>query len=256
MPHPTGKEWFRTHYKGICKAAKKRRGTHNRYSEKKSVTFKKLWKTKEYREKITKARKKQWKVHRKEMMEGRKKFGEGQTKRLKKLWANPTWRAKMMKVRKEQVTPEYVKKMRKGLKKRWADPKYYAKMCKIRKTQSKGNMMRQPNASFYRTKYKGIHSKFWMRSSWEVAFALWLDHCGIKWEYEKKKFCLSKGHYYTPDFYLPDQNEYVELKGWLTKRDEKKIARFRKKYPNVKLYVFGSKHMGQVLEFRPKRRVA
>lgn len=140
----------------------------------------------------------------------------------------------------------------KAMKKKWADPEYYAKMCKIRKTQSKGNMIRHPKGSWYRCKYGGICGSRWMRSSWEVAFALWLDNCGIKWEYETKRFCLGRT-YYTPDFYLPDQDQYVELKGWFTKKGKQKMDKFKEMYPDINLYMFFEKHLGKVLEFKPRK---
>ena len=159
-------------------------------------------------------------------------------------------REEMTQIRRDQVTPDVLAKLSKRMKKQWADPEFYAKMCKIRKTQSKGNMIRHPEGSWYRTKYKGIKGSFWMRSGWEVAFALWLDHYRISWEYESKRFALGKGKHYTPDFYLPNQDEYVELKGWMTKKDEKKIKLFRTLYPDIKLYMFFGNNLAKVLEFR------
>jgi hypothetical protein len=171
------------------------------------------------------------------------------SKKLKKKWKDPKFYKKMCKKRKQQAK-KYHYKTTEGLKHKWQDPKYYKKMCKVRKTQSHGNMLRHPKASWYRTKYTGKCGSRWMRSGWEVAFARWLDFCGTKWEYESKRFFLSKGRYYTPDFYLPDQDTYIELKGWFTKKDRKKIEKFQKLYPDVKYYLFFGKHLAKVLEFR------
>lgn len=235
-------------YRAICKANSKRRGEKRRFSPKKSATMKALWNDPDYRKQLTK----------------------GRSEEAKARWADPTFKKKFAKTKKsrsekmklwwKQHHKEMCKKRKQQAKKRdysawmkknWANPEFHAKMCKIRKTQSKGNQLRHPNASFYRTMYEGINGKFWMRSSWEVAYAKWLDHYGIRWTYESKKFCIGNGRYYTPDFYLVDQKEYVELKGWMTKKDEKKIEKFRELYPELKLYVFfGKQQLAKVLEFK------
>jgi hypothetical protein len=52
------------------------------------------------------------------------------------------------------------------------------------------------------------------RSSWEVSFAKILDAQGIKWVYEpcNFKYIFEGSHRrYTPDFWIPDWNSYVEI---------------------------------------------
>lgn len=67
-------------------------------------------------------------------------------------------------------------------------------------------------ASIKRETYNGIL----FRSSWEVRIATLLDEFGLKWEYEKEYFSLPSldNRGYIPDFYLPDQDLYLEVKGW------------------------------------------
>lgn len=81
--------------------------------------------------------------------------------------------------------------------------------------------------------YKGI----WMRSTWEVNIAKWLDKHNIKWQYESKRFEL-KSKTYCPDFYLPGRNIYWEVKGWFHKRHQETIRMFRELYPAEKIIVF------------------
>jgi hypothetical protein len=57
--------------------------------------------------------------------------------------------------------------------------------------------------------YKGIE----FRSGLECRFALILDKLNIIWEYEPKKFLLSNGIFYVPDFYLPELKTWIEVKG-------------------------------------------
>jgi len=75
-----------------------------------------------------------------------------------------------------------------------------------------------------------------MRSSWEVAYAKYLDKQGIKWQYEPKTFDLGKTTY-TPDFYLPDSDTYVEIKGYFRNKAKIKISLFRKIYKNFNLKI-------------------
>lgn len=59
------------------------------------------------------------------------------------------------------------------------------------------------------TNYKGY--KF--RSRLEARWAVFFDTAGIAWEYEPEGYVLSDGRKYLPDFYLPNENLFVEVKG-------------------------------------------
>lgn len=58
------------------------------------------------------------------------------------------------------------------------------------------------------TEYKGIQ----FRSKLEAQVAYFFDQCGIHWQYEPDR--LGDGdREYNPDFYLPETDDYVEVKG-------------------------------------------
>ncbi|HUH58002.1 MAG TPA: hypothetical protein VL020_05770 [Pseudomonadales bacterium] len=59
------------------------------------------------------------------------------------------------------------------------------------------------------TQYKGYH----FRSRLEARWAVFFDALGISWEYEMEGFELSTGERYLPDFYLPEANLWLEIKG-------------------------------------------
>lgn len=70
---------------------------------------------------------------------------------------------------------------------------------------------------------KTYHSRYflyknrWFHSSWEAKFAYFLDCSNIKWKYEPKAYDLiinNKETTYTPDFYLPEFDCWIEIKGW------------------------------------------
>ncbi len=81
----------------------------------------------------------------------------------------------------------------------------------------------------------------------EVELARVLDFYRIRWEYEPRSFplaCDEKGRVteaFTPDFYLPDLDLYLELtvlKQSLVTDKNRKIRRFRELHPDVRLKVF------------------
>ena len=78
----------------------------------------------------------------------------------------------------------------------------------------------------------------------EMVFARLLDFYGIKWLYEPRTFPLQyddKGNIveaFSPDFYLPDSDLYVELttmKQSLVTKKNRKVKRLRELYPDVKI---------------------
>lgn len=66
-------------------------------------------------------------------------------------------------------------------------------------------------------------------SSWEVKYAQWLDARDIPWERCRQKFTYTYNgilKHYTPDFYLPNSNEYIEIKGYEIDKDHAKWMQF------------------------------
>jgi len=90
-------------------------------------------------------------------------------------------------------------------------------------------------------KYKGIN----MRSGYEIGYAKYLDRNIIKWEYEPKTFDLGNTAY-TPDFYLPESDTYVEIKGWMRKEASIKIKKFIKQNPNIKYLLLGERKLKEI----------
>lgn len=75
--------------------------------------------------------------------------------------------------------------------------------------------------------YKGID----LHGKWELRYAQWLDERNIKWERCVQTFEYifeKKTRRYTPDFYLPITNEYIEIKGYKTDKDNEKWKQFPK----------------------------
>ena len=67
-----------------------------------------------------------------------------------------------------------------------------------------------------------------MRSSWELAVAHKLDDLGLSWVYENASHKLRDGMRYTPDFFVPAKQKWIEVKAIV--RDPhffEKLAAFR-----------------------------
>jgi hypothetical protein len=89
----------------------------------------------------------------------------------------------------------------------------------------------------------------------EAEFAGLLDYYGIPWKYEPRTFVLKADatgrvtEAFTPDFYLSDQDLYVELttlRQSLITKTNRKIRELREKYPDVHIKLF-TRHDFQAL---------
>lgn len=89
----------------------------------------------------------------------------------------------------------------------------------------------------------------------EVEFAAFLDFYRIRWQYEPKSFPLRwrdgrVAEMFTPDFYLPEQDLFVELttmKQSLVTRKHRKIRRFKSMFPNVNIVLVHRKAFHELL---------
>ena len=81
----------------------------------------------------------------------------------------------------------------------------------------------------------------------EVECAKILDYYGVPWDYEPHTFVLERGEggrvlrAFTPDFYLPEQDLFIEvtvMKQSLVTRKNKKLREVQELYPNLKVKLF------------------
>jgi hypoxanthine phosphoribosyltransferase len=73
------------------------------------------------------------------------------------------------------------------------------------------------------------------------------DFYGVPWEYEPRTFALEQApdgrvtEAFTPDFYLPEQDLYVEItvmKQALVTRKNRKLRKLRERYPEIRIKLF------------------
>lgn len=90
----------------------------------------------------------------------------------------------------------------------------------------------------------------------EEIFARILSYYRIRWEYEPRRFVIrwdAEGRpieSFTPDFYLPDLDLYVELttlKQSLVTKKNRKLRLMRRLYPDVKVKLFYRNDFEQLL---------
>lgn len=93
------------------------------------------------------------------------------------------------------------------------------------------------------TEYNGI--KF--RSKLEAKWAEYLDSKGVEWLYEEEGYDLN-GVWYLPDFFLPKQFAFLEVKGLLDDRSKDKCQRLADAITTYHLKVYlGTPEMEMIL---------
>jgi hypoxanthine phosphoribosyltransferase len=91
----------------------------------------------------------------------------------------------------------------------------------------------------------------------EVECARILDYYRIAWEYEPTSFVLERddegrvSEAFTPDFYLPEQDLYLEItvmKQSLVTRKNRKLRKLRALYPGVRVKLFYRRDVQRLAE--------
>ena len=111
--------------------------------------------------------------------------------------------------------------------------------------------------------YRGsVPPRFVNRSELECAKIL--DFYGIPWEYEPHSFVLERDEdgrivsAFTPDFYLPEQQLYIEvtvMKQSLVTRKNRKIREVQRLYPDVRVKLFNRRDIERLAQ-RHRLRLA
>lgn len=188
----------------------------------------------ETRERISEARREMWANR---GLEERKELGEKIAKSQRGRQFKPSHLANLQAANAKPRTEAHREKLslaRKG-KSSWNKGLTKFTNASVASTAEK-QKGRIPDYNKYRAHYNGPKGHYLMRSKWEVAYAEWLDKQGINWQYEPRWFNLGRTSY-TPDFYLPAEDRYVEIKGRMTEENAKKLKLFAERYPQVSLTV-------------------
>ncbi len=91
----------------------------------------------------------------------------------------------------------------------------------------------------------------------EAEIANLLDYYGLPWLYEPRSFVLERSEQgnpiqsFTPDFYLPDYDLYLEIttvRPSLINRKNRKIRKLRESYPEINIKLFSLKDVEALLQ--------
>jgi len=163
--------------------------------------------------------------------------------RKKSFWETPNWqktipgyvqingyiKAKKLGLPKPKISEETHKKLSDNTKNRsreWFDINN-AKISNKVQAKVKTGTWHSSLAKYMHINYKGVD----LHGLWELKYAEYLDRNNIKWIRNKDLFAYEfegKKRRYTPDFYLPDTDEYIEIKGYKTDKDTAKWEQFPK----------------------------
>lgn len=122
-----------------------------------------------------------------------------------------------------------------------------SKLLKIKKNLNKNNRLD--------SEFKNAENVKFAHKS-EKEFTKILDFYRIKWEYEPRTFVLSfdkKGNpdaSFTPDFYLPEYDLYIELTTLnqkLVTKKNRKIKKLRELYPDINIKLFYKKDYNSLI---------
>jgi hypoxanthine phosphoribosyltransferase len=91
----------------------------------------------------------------------------------------------------------------------------------------------------------------------EVECAKLLDYYRVPWDYEPREFILERAEdgtvveAFRPDFYLPEQDLYLEvtvMKQSLVTKKNRKLRKVRELYPDVKVKLFYKRDIQRLAE--------
>jgi len=74
------------------------------------------------------------------------------------------------------------------------------------------------------------------QGGYELAVALYLNENRIRYTSQRVNFPMPDGHTYRPDFYLKDEDKFLEIKGYFRKDSYDKWVWFHSQYPNSELW--------------------
>ena len=102
-------------------------------------------------------------------------------------------------------------------------------------------------------KAKNIEGKeYSVRGSWELKVAKKLNELGIKWIrnhiLKYKRPDESKERFYNPDFYLPDEDFYIEVKGYYSDKDKNKMQLVLKYNHDIKIKMIFFKELNALIK--------
>jgi hypothetical protein len=84
-------------------------------------------------------------------------------------------------------------------------------------SQKRSDFLQNKSCQCKKFEFNNGKRNIYVQGTWEKQFVEFLIKNNIKWD--RTRIFYDKVRTYTPDFYLPDFNCYIEIKGWMRERD-------------------------------------
>ncbi|MDO8640279.1 MAG: hypothetical protein Q7R33_01945 [Nitrosarchaeum sp.] len=102
---------------------------------------------------------------------------------------------------------------------------------------------RNPRYKEFRPTKWFFYDNIFYQGTWEFKFGLWLRMHNIRFnchrDVRRFEYVIdNKKHFYCPDFYLLDEDKFIEIKGQFTARCREKMAIISKLYPDIKIEIY------------------
>ena len=126
--------------------------------------------------------------------------------------------------------PNFGKHFSQETKDNWSKIRKGRPLSKEHRRNLVGKVNPNPHGRGKTGKRKDLNNQYF-RSTYEANFARILNYLGIEWEYEPCRFKFDDCSWLI-DFYLPQLDIWVEVKGWMREKDLKLIRKMYQEYPN------------------------
>lgn len=122
---------------------------------------------------------------------------------------------------------------------------------KISESSMQGRTGENKFCKYYEIFSKCQNQSVLAQGSWQYKYAQYLNRINLNW-IKSRTISLSyitqdnTVHKYYPDFYLPDSDEYIEIKGYFSLSDKTKMQLVEKYNPNVKIIILMKEDLHQL----------
>lgn len=144
---------------------------------------------------------------------------------VKRKPSNQYIKSKELGLSKPEISDETRKKIGNGWRGKKHTPEQLQKLSNTMQKVVRENPDKYSLSQIHQRTKHYIYNGVRIDGTWELLFAQYLDTHNIQWEKTPNHFDYfweGKMHCYYPDFYLPEYDVYIEIKGYETEKDLEK----------------------------------
>ena len=184
---------------------------------------------------------------------------------IKRCWKDKKYRQNHLdSLRKGHNTPEAKKAHSEASKRNFADEAFRQEamerlnkpevrekaVAKIREFWKDETRFKLALKKMYKTRCRKVECSRGVvdvKSGYEERTILLLDLLGKKWDYEPRSFYLTElGKVYIPDFFVEEDNLWIEVKGYWYKDAKEKWDAWKKEYPELNVMLIDKKTLQEL----------